>query len=150
GSKMAELIKIYRDAWQSAGHAGNGKVMLAHHMFCHDDHDAALEIARAPLNHYLKTLVHGASSWLQGSSSNDYPGYDKIIEQLAKETADTQIEKSAAFVGSPEKLIDQIKAYQESTGGFDIASLQVSFSDLPLDIAENSMRLFADEVMPHV
>ena len=150
GSKMAELIKIYRDAWQSAGHAGNGKVMLAHHMFCHDDHDAALEIARAPLNHYLKTLVHGASSWLQGSSSNDYPGYDKIIEQLAKETADTQIEKSAAFVGSPEKLIDQIKAYQESTGGFDIASLQVSFSDLPLDIAENSMRLFADEVMPYV
>ena len=91
-----------------------------------------------------------ASSWLEGSSSNDYPGYDKIIEQLAKETADTQIEKSAALVGSPEKLIDQIKTYQDSTGGFDIASLQVSFSDLPLQVAEDSMRLFAEEVIPYV
>ena len=84
------------------------------------------------------------------SSSNDYPGYDKIIEQLAKETADTQIEKSAALVGSPEKLIEQIKSYQDSTGGFDIASLQVSFSDLPLKVAEDSMRLFAEEVIPYV
>ena len=94
--------------------------------------------------------MNGASSWLEGSSSNDYPGYDKIIEQLAKETADTQIEKSAALVGSPEKLIEQIKSYQDSTGGFDIASLQVSFSDLPLQVAEDSMRLFAEEVIPYV
>ena len=131
---MEELIKIYRNAWKSAGHAGNGRVMLAHHMFCHEDHETALEIARAPLNQYLKTLVNGASSWLEGSSSNGLD-CDKIIEQLAKETADTQIEKSAALVWSPKKLIEQIKSYQDSTGGFDIAFLQVSFSDLPLEVA---------------
>ena len=38
--------------------------------------------------------------WLTGSSSHDYPGYDKIIETLSKETADSQIEKSAAFIGN--------------------------------------------------
>ena len=150
GGKMAELTKIYRDAWRAAGHAGDGKVMLAHHMFCHEDHETALEIARPPLNRYLQSLVRGASSWLEGSSSGDYPGYDKIIAQLSKETADSQIESSAAFVGSPQHLIDRIKAYKESTGGFEMASLQVNFNDIPVDVAEKSMRLFAEKVMPYV
>ena len=50
GGKMNELIKIYREAWKNAGHEGRGKVMLAHHMFCHENHDTALKIARGPLN----------------------------------------------------------------------------------------------------
>ena len=33
-------------------------------------------------------------------------------------------------------------------GGFEIASLQVNFSAIPLEDAERSMRLFAQEVMP--
>ena len=150
GGKMNDLIKIYREAWKNAGHKGRGKVMLAHHMFCHEDHDTALEIAREPLNRYLKSLVDAASMWLTGSSSNDYPGYDKIIETLSKETADSQIEKSAAFIGSPERLVDQINEYQEATGGFDIASLQVNFNDINVRDAENSMRLFSNKVMPQI
>ena len=33
GAQMAELIKIYREAWRAAGHPGRGRVMLAFHMF---------------------------------------------------------------------------------------------------------------------
>ncbi len=150
GGKMNELIKIYREAWKNADHEGRGKVMLAHHMFCHENHDTALEIAREPLNRYLKSLVDAASMWLTGSSSHDYPGYDKIIETLSKETADSQIEKSAAFIGSPERLVEQINEYQEATGGFDIASLQVNFNDINVRDAENSMRLFSNKVMPQI
>ena len=150
GGKMNELIKIYRNAWKVSGQEGQGKVMLAHHMFCHEDHQRALEIARDPLNRYLKSLVDAASMWLTGSSSDDYPGYDKIIETLSKETADSQIKKSAAFVGSPERLIEQINEYQEATGGFDIASIQVNFNDLNVGVAEKSMRLFSEKVMPNV
>ena len=150
GGKMNELIKIYREAWNKAGHKGQGKVMLAHHMFCHEDHNRALEIARDPLNRYLKSLVDAASMWMTGSSSSDYPGYDKIIETLSKETADSQIAKSAAFIGSPERLVDQIREYNEATGGFDIASMQVNFNDLDINVAEKSMRLFSEKVLPHI
>ena len=38
----------------------------------------------------------------------------------------------------------------EMTGGFEIASLQVNFNDLPMDVAERSMRLFAEQVIPQV
>src|SRR5271165_3696067 len=29
GAQMAELVKVYRDAWRAAGHPGQGRVMLA-------------------------------------------------------------------------------------------------------------------------
>jgi alkanesulfonate monooxygenase SsuD/methylene tetrahydromethanopterin reductase-like flavin-dependent oxidoreductase (luciferase family) len=149
GGKMNELIKIYRDAWQEAGHAGNGNVMLAHHMFCHEDRERAYELSRDRLNNYLKSVVTSASPWLSGSDSNDYPGYDKIIQQLAKETFESQVDKGAAFVGTPDDINEQISSYVEATGVFEIASLQVNFSDMPVKHAEHSMRLFGEKVIPN-
>ena len=54
------------------------------------------------------------------------------------------------FIGSPERLIDQIAEYEEATGGFEIASLQINFNDLPLQEAERSMRLFGEKVIPNL
>lgn len=34
---MRELCGIYREAWDKAGHPGNGRVMLAFHLYCHED-----------------------------------------------------------------------------------------------------------------
>jgi hypothetical protein len=38
--------------------------------------------------------------------------------------------------------------YQQMVGEFEIASMQVNFSAIPLGDAERSMRLFAQEVIP--
>ena len=149
GGKMNELIQVYREAWRSAGHQGNGKVMLAHHMFCHQDRERAYELSREPLNRYLQSVVNSASPWLTGSKSEDYPGYDNIIKQLSKETFESQVEKGAAFVGTPDDINEQISNYIELTGGFEIASLQINFNDLPVKHAESSMRLFGKKVMPN-
>lgn len=148
GGKMAELIGLYREAWKSAGHAGNGRVMLAFHMFCAETADEAVRIAREPLNRYLKTLVDAASDWTGGMSSADYPNYDKIISGLAKETFESQVEKGAAWVGTPDAIADAITDYQKMTGGFESASMQVNFNTITVEEAEASMRLFAEQVMP--
>jgi len=148
GGKMAELIAMYRDAWKSAGHAGNGRVMLAFHMFCAKNHDQAADTAREPLNRYLKSLVDAASDWTGGMSSKDYPNYDKIIEGLSKETFETQTAKGAAWVGTPEEICDVISDYQNMTGGFESASLQVNFNTVRHEDAAASMRLFAEQVIP--
>ena len=58
---MAELIGQYREAWQSAGHPGRGRVMLAFHMFCHSDGSTATQIAREPLDSYLGALAEAAA-----------------------------------------------------------------------------------------
>jgi alkanesulfonate monooxygenase SsuD/methylene tetrahydromethanopterin reductase-like flavin-dependent oxidoreductase (luciferase family) len=149
GGQMSDLLNLYRDNWRAAGHEGNGRVMLAFHMFCHEDADEAVKICREPLNRYLKSLVDGASAWTTGSSSKDYPGYDKIIASLAKENFESQVEKGAAWIGTPDTLKKMIADYQEHSGGFEIASLQVNFNTVCEADALASMRLFSKEVMPH-
>jgi alkanesulfonate monooxygenase SsuD/methylene tetrahydromethanopterin reductase-like flavin-dependent oxidoreductase (luciferase family) len=150
GAKMRELLGLYRDAWRAAGHPGLGRVMLAFHMFCAETADAAIRIAREPLNRYLKSVVTAASDWTEGLNSQDYPNYDKIIAALAKETFDTQVAKGCAWVGTPGELAPRILAFNDEVGGFESASLQVNFNTIALDDAMRSIRLFAREVMPAV
>ncbi len=121
--------------------------MLAFHMFCHANQDEAERIARDPLNRYLQSLVSAASDWTTGASSADYPGYDKIIASLERENFETQVAKCAAWVGTPERILDTVTTYRRQIGDFEIASLQVNFHDMSLMEAEGSMRLFGDKVL---
>ncbi len=147
GAAMGELIGRYREARARADHAGPGTVMLAFHMACHRDQAEAERIARGPLNRYLRSLVDAASDWTSGASSADYPGYDKVIAGLAAETFETQVEKCAAWVGTPARILDSAATYRRQIGEFEIASLQVNFNDMAPADAEASMRLFGDQVL---
>ncbi|MGA9016937.1 MAG: LLM class flavin-dependent oxidoreductase [Acetobacteraceae bacterium] len=150
GGAMTELIGIYREAWRRAGHPGRGTAMLAFHMFCHADQTKAEQIAREPLNRYLRSLVTAASDWMTGESSADYPGYDKIIAALSRDTFETQVEKGAAWIGTPQRILDTVATYRAQIGDFEIASLQVNFNDITLADAQSSMRLFGEEVLPRM
>ena len=150
GGAMAELIQGYRTAWQRAGHPGRGTVMLAFHMFCHPEQAAAERIARQPLNRYLRSLLAAASTWMEGAGSVDYPNYDKIIGALAREDFDSQVAKCAAWVGTPQRILDMVSRYRQQIGDFEIASLQVNFNDISLADAQASMRLFGEQVLPRL
>jgi natural product biosynthesis luciferase-like monooxygenase protein len=144
---MEELLALYRNAWRNAGHKGRGRVMLAFHMFCHEDRDTAWRIAREPMNRYLRSIVEAASDWAT-VKSKDYAGYEKMIEMLSKETIESQVESGAAWVGTPDDIAKQIERYVAGMGGFESASLQVNFNTIGYDDAERSVRLFSEKVMP--
>ena len=146
-SRMVELLGLYREAWRRAGHPGAGKVMLAFHMFCHPDQDEAERIAREPLNLYLRAILDSARPWVEGVSSKDYPGYAKMYAALEKESFETQVTSGAAWVGAPERVVEQIEAYR-AVVDFEAASMQVNFGHVPFDAAERSMRLFGEKVIP--
>jgi alkanesulfonate monooxygenase SsuD/methylene tetrahydromethanopterin reductase-like flavin-dependent oxidoreductase (luciferase family) len=150
GAAMKDLIGVYRNARAEAGHDGPGTVMLAFHMLCHENQEVAEELARGPINRYLRSLVSAAADWTSGARSADYPGYDQVIEMLGRETFETQVEKCAAWVGTPERILDTVATYRGQIGPFEIASLQVNFNDLPLAAAEASMRLFGEFVLPRL
>jgi alkanesulfonate monooxygenase SsuD/methylene tetrahydromethanopterin reductase-like flavin-dependent oxidoreductase (luciferase family) len=118
-------------------------------MYCAATREEAYRIARDPLNRYLKSLVDAASDWTSGAASADYKNYDKMIAALDRETFESQIEKGAAWVGTPDELIDQIERYNEEAGGFEDASLQVNFNTISFEDADRSVRLFGEKVMPH-
>src|SRR6476661_4852052 len=108
-----------------------------------------IPLAGEPLNQYLKSIVDAASGWMSGVSSRDYPNYQKMIESLARETFESQVEKSAAWIGTPGEIRSAIESYHRGVGGFECASLQVNFGMIGRAEAEASMLLFAREVMPH-
>lgn len=150
GGAMAELLGTYREARARAGHVGSGTVMMAFHMFCHTDQQEAERIAREPLNRYLRSLVDAAGEWIGGAASTDYPGYDKVIAGLARENFETQVAKCAAWVGTPECILDTAATYAKQVGGFEVASLQVNFNDIMIADAEASMRLYGERVLPRL
>jgi alkanesulfonate monooxygenase SsuD/methylene tetrahydromethanopterin reductase-like flavin-dependent oxidoreductase (luciferase family) len=146
--KMRPLLAAYRRAWRAAGHPGRGEVMIAFHLYCEPDGERARAFAAPLIDAYLRSLVEAASDWLDGRSSTDYPGYDKVIAALRASNAAEQIASGGAWVGSPEEIATTIGRLQDEFGGFEHASLQVNFNTMAYPAALASMRLFAGEVMP--
>ena len=148
GAAMRPLLSAYRSAWRAAGHPSEGEVMLAFHMLCAEDGEKARALASSFLDAYLHSIVEAAGDWLDGRVSADYPGYDRMIARLRDTTVADQIANAAAWIGSPEEIVAQIRLAEHEFGAFEHASLQVNFNMLPLDAALTSMRLFAERVMP--
>jgi alkanesulfonate monooxygenase SsuD/methylene tetrahydromethanopterin reductase-like flavin-dependent oxidoreductase (luciferase family) len=145
---LKDLLPIYRKAWREAGHPGDGEVMIAFHMFCHEDARLAREIPRRQFEDYFVALFESAGEWTQGMASKDYRGYDDSIGRMKNFTLETQIEARGALVGTPDEIKTIIRGFETSIGKFEHASLQINFGTLDIAEAQKSMRLFAREVMP--
>jgi alkanesulfonate monooxygenase SsuD/methylene tetrahydromethanopterin reductase-like flavin-dependent oxidoreductase (luciferase family) len=149
GGTMHELLGLYREAWKSADHPGEGRVMLAFHMMCAESTEEAIRLSAEPINAYLRSLVLAASEWKDRAASKDYPDYGRLIENLSTEDFSSQLAKGAVWVGSPADICDAISDYSRKVSGFNIASLQVNFSTISAEVARKSMELFSCQVMPH-
>jgi alkanesulfonate monooxygenase SsuD/methylene tetrahydromethanopterin reductase-like flavin-dependent oxidoreductase (luciferase family) len=145
--KVRDLVEVYRAAWRGAGHPGNGEVMFAFHMFCHEDASLARQIARGPFDSYFKALNEVTADW-GVVSSKDYVDYDKKSAMRGHITLESQIEGGGAWVGTPAEVTSAIRRAMDRFGQFEHASVQINFSDLDFGEAQRSMRLFAKEVMP--
>ncbi len=148
GSRMRELIDVYRGAWRKAGHPGDGEVMIAFHMFCHEDGAIARKIAQKPIEDYFAAIAGATKDWTEGRTSSAYALYPEAMKQVAAATMPSQIESGGAWVGSPDEINLIIERLVERIGAFEHASIQINFGELPFDEAQKSMRLFAREVMP--
>jgi alkanesulfonate monooxygenase SsuD/methylene tetrahydromethanopterin reductase-like flavin-dependent oxidoreductase (luciferase family) len=144
---ISGLIDLYRKTWREAGHPGDGEVMVAFHMFCHEDAKLAREIARPPFEEYFRALNEAAGDWDRGTSK-DYRNYDTSMRRLRSFTLDGQIESGGAWVGTPDEIRATIRKVLGSIGKFEHASLQINFGTIDVREALKSMRLFAREVMP--
>ena len=148
--KMRSLIGTYRDAWRKAGHPGNGHVMNTFFMCCAPTRKEALATGLGPCNQHLKGLADAAKEWLAGASTKDYPGYDKLMAHVLADSAEKQVAAGSAFIGTPADIVDMLTSYNERVGGIDSVSLHFTPANMPVEMAERSLRLFSKEVMPKV
>lgn len=149
GSSPSQLSELYREAYKAAGHPGRGKTMMATFMYCHEDRERAIEIAKPRIERHFHSIADAMAEHAGREISADYKNYDKMIEKVRAETFESQLAHHAAFVGTPKDCIEQLHAFDKVMGGVDHASLQVNFNDMSYSDAEQSVRLFGEKVMPH-
>jgi alkanesulfonate monooxygenase SsuD/methylene tetrahydromethanopterin reductase-like flavin-dependent oxidoreductase (luciferase family) len=144
-----KVIDTYRDAWAAEGRPGRGRVMIGLHMYCAETQAEAERRAKPRVENYFISLLD-AHTKEKAAASKDYPAANgKMIDAMRRATFEDRMKANVVFIGSPRNLIEQIAGYDHLCGGLDKISLQVNFHDMPVDEAEASLRLFAEEVMPH-
>ncbi|MFP6734147.1 MAG: LLM class flavin-dependent oxidoreductase, partial [Rhodospirillales bacterium] len=149
GSDPIQLMDSYRGAWKAAGHAGKPRIMMAVFMLCHEDREQALRIAKPHVEGHFAAIVEAMHEYETGAPASTYKGYDVMRQRIAEQTLESQIECHAVFAGTPDDIIAQLTAFDDAVGGCDEVSMQVNFYGLDIGVAEASVRLFGETVIPH-
>lgn len=138
--ELREEVDIYREALDEYGRSYDEvwKPLRREAYVAADDQTAWEEVGEALLYEYRD--VYG--DYDDAGHSFDVDDSDKAIEALQRHAEDRFI------VGSPETAIRELERYHDA---FDIDEvlLRMHFPGLETERATNSMRLVAEEVMPH-
>ncbi len=149
-NQIKPLVARYREVWKECGHPGEGEIMIAFHMFCHENAKTARDLAREPFEDYFRAVSESVSDWTAHKTvSEDYRDYDKSMEKMKSSTLEGQIESGGAWIGTPDEIKASIASAYDKFGRFEHASIQVNFGTLSFADAQKSLRLFAADVMPH-
>lgn len=141
-----EKFAYFRDRWHEAGHPGP----MPHQMLVRHVHVAPTdEQARAEAEPSLVRGMRGGSGTRRLQPEEQTPDMIEHV-RVYEETVgsyDFWIDNGLALVGSPEKVIRLIRE-QQARAGYDILCTQHSLLGLPAELADSSMQLFGQEVIP--
>jgi alkanesulfonate monooxygenase SsuD/methylene tetrahydromethanopterin reductase-like flavin-dependent oxidoreductase (luciferase family) len=137
--QLRELVKLYRRMWAE-------QVQVAQFCYVAEKRDEARAGFERICRRYLETFADAVQSW-QGKSSDQYPGYDKMVASILATTPDKIVENGGAFVGTPEDVVQQIRACVDAFGPNE-PSMQINFGGSKDAEAFRTLELFASRVMP--
>lgn len=125
---LTEKVRVYREAWRQAGHAGRGIVTLMLHTFVGDSDEEVHAVVREPMKRYLAGSLNLAAGHLQ-SVPFLQQGARIDTGALTPELVDQALEASfekyfhmASLLGSYDKCLDTVERL-ERAGVDEIACL---------------------------
>jgi alkanesulfonate monooxygenase SsuD/methylene tetrahydromethanopterin reductase-like flavin-dependent oxidoreductase (luciferase family) len=147
------MIELYREQWRKA-HPGRVPLspVLTDCTVIHEDEEEAKRLAYEHIgNHYVAVTDHYEFAGDHFKNIRGYEGYqvgaDLIKSAGMEESQKTYIE--AQNYGTPKQVIEKYRARRELVGDFN-ALLVFSYGGMPFGAAQNSLKLFADKVMPEL
>ncbi len=140
-AELAESTTFYREALEDAGRSFEDvrKPLRREAYIASDDETAWEEVGPALLYEYED--VYGEYDDIGHSFSSDSKREDAIAD--LREHAEDRF-----IIGSPETAIQELEQYEAEVEMDDVI-LRMHFPGLETTKSTKSMRLFADEVMPH-
>ena len=146
--QLREFVKLYRRVWAESGHeAGAEQVQVAQFCYVAEDGGEARAGFQRICKRYLETFADAVVSW-QGKSSDQYPGYDKMVASILATTPEKIIENGGAFVGTPGEVAEQVRACIDAFGAIE-PSMQINFGGSKDAEAMRTLELLASRVMPN-
>jgi alkanesulfonate monooxygenase SsuD/methylene tetrahydromethanopterin reductase-like flavin-dependent oxidoreductase (luciferase family) len=145
---LQEYVKLYRRVWAESGHEpGAEQVQVAQFCYVAEKHDEAMAGFERICKRYLQVFADACMAW-QGRSSDQYPGYDRMVASIIATTPEKIVANGGAFVGTPEEVAGQVRACAGSFGGGIEPSMQINFGGSSDAEAFGTLELFAARVMP--
>jgi len=121
-------------------------------MFCHEDAKQAEALAYEYMaNYYLSILKHYELMSEHFKGTKGYEFYGAASEGLRA----VGLENSAKIYtgiqtwGTPAQLIEKLRQRRTLLGAYEL-SLICHYGGMPVEVAEQSLRLFANEVLPEL
>lgn len=145
-------LAAYHQAWAEHQQGPPPAPLTGDLMFCHPDPDEARALAEKYMSaYYLSILAHYE---LMSDHFQDTRGYE-FYGDAQKGLAAVGLESSAGIYagiqtwGTPEQIVEKLRARRELLGDFEL-SLICHYGGMPVELAEQSVRLFAEEVLPEL
>ena len=119
-------------------------------MFCHEDPEQAESLAMQYMsNYYLSIIKHYELMSDHFSGTKGYEFYETAVEAFKA----VGLENSAKIYcgiqcwGTPEQIVEKLLQRRELIGEFDLTVIG-QYGGMPRELAEQSLRLFAEKVLP--
>jgi alkanesulfonate monooxygenase SsuD/methylene tetrahydromethanopterin reductase-like flavin-dependent oxidoreductase (luciferase family) len=147
-----ETLREYRAAFERHHGRAAPPPLTGDLMFCHEDAARAEELAMEFMSNYFLTIVGHYE--LMSEHFKDARGYD-YYATAAELFAAVGVEAAVGTYcqiqtwGTPDQILEKLRARREMLGEFEL-NMIVSYGGMPCDVAEGSMRLFAEHVLPEL
>jgi alkanesulfonate monooxygenase SsuD/methylene tetrahydromethanopterin reductase-like flavin-dependent oxidoreductase (luciferase family) len=148
--RHAEMIDIYRGHYRELNGEEPPPPTLTQFVYCHEDADVAQRVARERMARYFMNVTRHYD--LDGGHFAGTKGYQAYAEvsKMINEAGLTDM--AAGFVdaqvhGTPDQILETLHNQRELVGDYHLNCV-FSYSGMPFDQVEASMRLFSEAVMP--
>jgi len=147
-----ETLAEYRAAFRKHHDADAPPPLTGDLMFCHADAKQAEEQAMEYMANYFLTIIRHYE--IMSDHFKDIQGYDyyassgDLFRQVGLEVAARTYCQVQTW-GTPEMILEKLRWRRELLGGFEL-NMIAYYGGMPVELAEQSLRLFAEEVLPEL
>jgi alkanesulfonate monooxygenase SsuD/methylene tetrahydromethanopterin reductase-like flavin-dependent oxidoreductase (luciferase family) len=149
-AKAKELVSLYRETLQEYGHAQTNKITLLMPMFVASNDYAVRQAAEPAVEQFVNMmsmlLTTQANKWATQAES---AMMHKLLERISQTTYQSMNQDIAAVFATPAECVGKLKFLQQELGVGRMICWFNLVGAIPVDKVTQSMKLFAEQVMPH-
>ncbi len=143
-------LKSYREAYRRFQGGEPPPPLTGDLMFCHEDPAQAESLGMQYMNNYYLSIIQHyelMSDHFAGTKGYEfYKDAGEAFKAVGLENS-AKIYCGIQAFGSPEQLVEKLRHRRELLGDFDLLAIP-HYGGMPLELAEQSLRLFAEQVIP--